>query len=136
MDWVVKGERTVPENQTETAYLTVYVNSSGGPQYTMDHGNENKEKLATHLAVKPFGFEIYPNPAQEKMSIQVYQPGNGFLSISILDGNGRKTRTIFSGIMQKGNNRLEVSLQGLPVGVYHCQVQAGNKIYTQKLMLQ
>jgi hypothetical protein len=74
-------------------------------------------------------FAIYPNPASEKISIEVYNSDE--FSAYLMDGTGRIIESAF----MKGN-KLDFNLNHLANGVYSIIIQTGETRITKKFVKQ
>ncbi|RMG66235.1 MAG: T9SS C-terminal target domain-containing protein, partial [Bacteroidetes bacterium] len=83
----------------------------------------------TSLTPESTGFRLYPQPAGDWATVDLPQSGPWTWRLS--DSSGRLVR---QGQSQTEEARL--SLTGLPAGVYHLQIQTGEKHYMGKLVRQ
>lgn len=78
--------------------------------------------------------QIFPNPTEGFLQLQLYRPRSENLSIQVYDQHGRlmwkeKRRA------EKGPNRLNLKLQNLPQGMYHLQLSAPDGQSTQQRLI-
>jgi len=83
-------------------------------------------------------YPVYPNPFNPKASIQIFVPdqlGEMQSSISIFDIKGSLIDRISSGKLKPGMNKTSWSGKNHATGIYFIQLDADDKIYTQKIQL-
>lgn len=72
---------------------------------------------------------IYPNPTNDKVTIDLKNEGNA--SIQLFNILGQEVKTI-----NAYNNKVEVNVSDLHSGIYIIRVEQNNKTYTTKIMKQ
>lgn len=70
---------------------------------------------------------IYPNPAKDKISIQLPDMGTKDLSVEITDLSGRS--------LLKSSNETEINVSGLAIGAYLGIIKAGNQKAVRKILI-
>ena len=73
--------------------------------------------------------KIYPNPAKDKLFIEMENPLKSLITISDQIGRVLQTETI-----QGKNNTIDIS--GIAAGIYHLKVQRENSEYIYKVIVQ
>ncbi|MBN1893833.1 T9SS type A sorting domain-containing protein [bacterium] len=63
-------------------------------------------------------FQHFPNPFNSTSDIRIHLPRSGFCTLVIYDVKGVLIRTLFSGILNSGENRISWDAGELPSGVY------------------
>jgi len=76
----------------------------------------------------------YPNPfsGQTTLSYALNRPG--WLTIRVFDHSGRVVSIIHDGWHEAGSHRAVFDAQGLPRGIYYCQLQTNNQTSAIKLV--
>ncbi len=103
--------------------------------FDVDTSAENQSVLPQNFTLE----QNYPNPVSAKdgfsttIQFTVSQPGRA--SICLYDVLGRRVRTIFQGKAAAGENRVQVSLSGLPAGVYFYQLNVSHRTARGRLIL-
>ena len=77
----------------------------------------------------------YPNPFNPTTVIPFSLQSKSFVSLKIYDLIGRVIATIISEELSAGNYLKQWNADGLPSGVYFCQLRAGSLVEMKKLML-
>jgi hypothetical protein len=97
-----------------------------GPAYA--HAFSMTGKIIDNKEVVSW-FRMYPNPEQGTVSIDFSdnQPGRSTLMINDLNG-----QTVYSNTLCDKYTTLSVRL---PAGVYRLTIEAGNKVFMQKLVI-
>ncbi|MFA5781415.1 MAG: PKD domain-containing protein, partial [Bacteroidales bacterium] len=67
-------------------------------------------------------FEPYPTPTNDQVHIDFILPFSDNIEIGLYGAKGDKIKTIFSGIAEKGLNRLTVDISSLNLGVYYYRI--------------
>ena len=98
------------------------------PELGISNGREIPKEFELH--------SIYPNPfnSSANIDLSIRSPNQPTL-LYIVDINGRKIETIFSGKMETGFHSFNWDSKQNPSGLYFSILQIGNSIETKKLML-
>ena len=82
-------------------------------------------------------FEIYPNPSQGYVSLDIASANETEAVILIHDAAGRTDRRSWKGNLNSGNNRIVLNLaaEDLSAGVYTIEVSLDKQSYFKKLVL-
>ena len=77
----------------------------------------------------------YPNPFNPSTIIKYQVPNEGFITLKVFDVLGREVMTLVQ--EEKTQGRYEVRLDGsnLASGVYIYRLEAGNLVFTKKMLL-
>ncbi len=85
------------------------------------------------------GVVVYPNPSDTDVTVQFETSVSvGEISVELYDGVGKivKHKTVVSETKNSQDiKQVKLNREGLPSGLYFVKIQAGNKIYTSRLML-
>ncbi|MBP6412554.1 MAG: T9SS type A sorting domain-containing protein [Bacteroidia bacterium] len=89
---------------------------------------------ASEKEISSFEFlKLYPNPANEQFSVEVFQENALLKNLKIIDINGKEIRTID---FEKHTTRTTISTNELQSGFYFVEVQCSNhRKYLQKLSI-
>ncbi len=109
-----------------------YTPGSGTNHFYLD--NMNLGPFATDVtspAAAQNGLTVYPNPLQGGMatvSVQMDQTMTGTLLLE--DITGRQLQSVFQGTLMAGVQQFNLSLNGLPSGIYflHLRTAGGNRV--------
>ncbi|NLD64913.1 MAG: T9SS type A sorting domain-containing protein [Bacteroidales bacterium] len=107
------------------AYATNSVGTGYGPilSFTTQTSDIN-DLIGNHLL-------IYPNPADDCVSITLDQEYIADCIVEIYDSSGRLTR---SNHFSEGT-KLEIDLSGLPAGTYNMIIYKNNKLFSRKIIV-
>jgi hypothetical protein len=83
----------------------------------------------------PQKFKIFPNPASSSIFVQFNQPVVSTIICKILDLEGKVRVHYLIPENSPANHSFEIPLKGINSGLYIIQLQAGDKIKTQKLIV-
>ncbi|RYZ28335.1 MAG: T9SS type A sorting domain-containing protein [Sphingobacteriales bacterium] len=80
------------------------------------------------------GIVLYPNPAKDNVSIQLKNEAKAETNVRVLDMKGRLVRqkTVPSG----SKNTADISIAGLPSGLYSVKVVSDKNMWTEKLIVE
>ncbi|MBT8386798.1 MAG: T9SS type A sorting domain-containing protein [Ignavibacteria bacterium] len=77
----------------------------------------------------------YPNPFNPSTAIQFSIPGEGFVTLNVLNSLGEKVSTLVSENLSSGTYKYNWNASDLPSGIYFYSLRADNFIQTKKLIL-
>jgi hypothetical protein len=80
-------------------------------------------------------FSIYPNPARDNVSVNIYAKENTNYMIRLTDISGRVIKSDYP-FANSGMNKYEMNTSNLAKGVYMMEVQINDKLMKKKLMIQ
>lgn len=80
------------------------------------------------------GFEVYPNPSNEKAFINFSLLKSEFVTIKLYDLIGKEIQTIENKQLGGGEHTYTISNKDLPNGIYMIKLMVGNEIQTKKLV--
>ncbi len=84
-------------------------------------------------------YQNYPNPFNPVTSISYYLPAAQEVELSVYDILGNKVSSIFKGIAQKGNNKVNFDIAtvpgGLASGIYFFTLNNGAKLFNRKFVV-
>ncbi|WP_167856699.1 T9SS type A sorting domain-containing protein [Hymenobacter aquaticus] len=81
------------------------------------------------------GLELYPNPAQHSLTIEVVAPA-GPVRLTLGDAQGRVVRPAAVLLPDASGQRYRISLAGLAPGLYLATVQSGSRQIVRRLLVQ
>jgi len=125
----------------ESAFKTYQPNAAGLYDITIDQ-NQSKtlwfgiEAFGPNIvdAQEPgsdFRLTISPNPVHDLLLVQWSEPLPRGATFLLTDAQGRIVRTL----VLEGENKIEVSVRGLPPGMYFAMVQSDGKVWKQQLVV-
>jgi len=80
----------------------------------------------------PLAFQIYPNPAASRATVDLDLSGSPFVRVVLYDVLGRSVRQLHAGLV---SGPMTVDVSGLPGGVYFVRVEGGQTVLTRKLTI-
>ena len=110
---------------------------TGGGEVSFLASFTDAASLATTPTAGPLaGSYLYPNPAHATATVQLPAvPGASLATLTLCDALGRAVRTATVALPAAGQHH-ELSLAGLPAGLYALQVQAGEARTTHRLVVE
>lgn len=94
--------------------------------------DSNNEPLSTTTPLD-VAWNIFPNPAQDQISLQLGQSAEETLDIRVMNVQGQ---LIDSDRLLKGARGLQLNSTQWPVGIYFVEIGNGQAISTQKVIIQ
>lgn len=79
--------------------------------------------------------DVYPNPATDKVNIEINSPNDGDVEIAIFDMSGRKLETIANKRIYSGNNKFVWNAASYAAGTYICKVYAGGEAFMERIVI-
>jgi hypothetical protein len=80
-------------------------------------------------------YQNYPNPMIDATSIIVELKDRGNISLSLIQLNGQKIKTIFTGELSPGAHTFKLDRRDLRKGFYFVRLQGGKDVITKKLIV-
>jgi len=106
-----------------------------------DAGNNRFRKVilpATHGAIAEYSnsisdkFKVYPNPAEDHVSISSEISGNADVNLVTMTGK----QVCHNSLMLNKGQSIEMSLENQPAGVYILQINTASGIYNSKIIIR
>jgi hypothetical protein len=95
-------------------------------------GVENHAQITNELAVS----SCYPNPAAGATQLVIRMENSGAASVVVCNMIGQTVSEMDLGVLNQGNNPVQVQLRNLSSGVYYVTVITENQKNTQKLIVK
>jgi plastocyanin len=98
----------------------------------------NNATAITSTSQQPVSFSLdqnYPNPFNPSTNIKYSIAKAGYVTLKIYDMLGNEVNTLVSQRLSPGNYSAEFHADGLPSGIYLCQLKSGNFSSTKKMIL-
>jgi hypothetical protein len=109
--------------------------SSSNPNVQL-HFTVNGESIAASLEQAGFKLtSVYPNPAREVLTISLSSQTVGKLQIQLLDMSGRKVLGS-DWQLAEGEGSKQLSLDGIPAGIYLLELRNNNSFAAQRIVIQ
>ncbi|MEJ8757125.1 S8/S53 family peptidase [Pontibacter sp. H259] len=77
----------------------------------------------------------YPNPFSGKTTISYVVPQDGAVQVNVYDLLGKKVKTLVADNVKAGTYSTTFDGSNLPGGTYIYRIKAGNKVYTNRMIL-
>ena len=87
------------------------------------------------LQVAGYRLQIYPNPAMGISNINYQIPNTKHVKLSLLDLYGKEIILIVDEVQTNGEHREQLVLDNLAAGIYLLKLQAGEEVFTEKLVV-
>jgi len=78
---------------------------------------------------------IYPNPVTRTANIEFTLNNQSNMKITVLDMLGKSAISLYEGIMNSGQHRIQLDASNLAQGIYFVKLQSNNEIITKKIMI-
>jgi hypothetical protein len=90
---------------------------------------------AVEEKIENLNFQLYPNPAQEKITVEVVAENYKTLSLQIMGSQGQSISTNQFNLNGK-TFKHEIDLKNMPAGLYIMRAHVGDKIITKKFTME
>jgi hypothetical protein len=101
-------------------------------RYTM---NETTTGIST-LSSDGLRCEVVPNPVRARVQMNINLNASARVSASLLDITGREVRSLSAMLLNAGESKLNMPVEGLPAGVYTLRVVAGDAVKAMKVVIE
>jgi Pregnancy-associated plasma protein-A/Secretion system C-terminal sorting domain len=92
-----------------------------------------KPPKTKHVSVKEMGSKIYPNPTDDSFNLTLEHPAKKDTELVLFDLIGKE---VLRQKIPEGDTRMQISLEGIPKGMYICFVHQGFvQLLTEKLFV-
>ena len=81
------------------------------------------------------GIQIYPNPSNGEITIELNNPEYQYISLSITDIFGREVKSLFSGYKAPGNISFIWNTNAVIDGVYFCRLTLGDESFVKAVVV-
>ncbi|MEP6464943.1 MAG: T9SS type A sorting domain-containing protein [Parafilimonas sp.] len=98
--------------------------------------DDNSSAISTAITINQNKVSVYPNPATTQTSVQYSIAKSGYVSLKIVDVNGRSLTELVNGNMQQGEHNLQLNTSRFAKGVYYLNMITDNGIQSAKLVVQ
>lgn len=114
---------------------TLQVSLSSSSWRTDGSTNGEVTTLEIPVDLEAEGFAMWPNPANEQLTVAVPLEADSDVQLIIFDAAG-KAAIQQNRLLVKGDNQFDLKLGALANGVYFVQVRNGEQLFTRKLVVQ
>jgi len=142
-DWLVNGVLTV-ENEEQPEFIfdtwgqyeiTMIATNANGCQSSFSQTIQVNFLSDTESPGEGFAFELFPNPAQDLVQINLTLPNNIEADLQLIDNLGRTVPMALGTI--KGSDSFSLDVNHLSAGIYFFEVRiAGQPSWVRKLVVQ
>lgn len=133
------ADSLVTVTDTPILNLSTFGEGNDGQLYAVDYNGTiyRIEQRKTMTSLRSYGGErasVYPNPSRGQFSVQLSQHFTRPLSARLIDASGREVAHWHNEVPRAG--RVDLSVNGLPAGVYTILVQDGVRSATGRIALR
>jgi hypothetical protein len=86
------------------------------------------------ITVSNSNLTIYPNPAIGLVNIQYTTGFNTFITIEIIDANGKPIQQVYQG--EHNSSQLYTWDANVPKGIYYCRISTDNKSISKPIIIK
>ncbi len=126
------------KDETFVQVKVVNVTDGGNNLYVDDLyiGNGSDLVSASEIFVEGASLKIYPNPASDKININLDLPEKEMISVKLINAQGMLLREIPDQDFMAGQQQLYFSTMGIPTGVYFVVLEADGHRKAVKVLVQ
>ncbi|WP_262504827.1 T9SS type A sorting domain-containing protein [Runella slithyformis] len=81
-------------------------------------------------------FKVYPNPAEELLTVEISMKLPAHISITMLNSTGEIIRVLAKDLFPSGKHILETTLNNVPAGTYAIRYEKGDKVQIRKVVIK
>lgn len=107
--------------------------SGGGNNFYLDNLRFSSSNIGIEEQQLEGQFSLYPNPADDRFTLELLNPLKRDASVKIMDLRGQ---VIQEAKLQSGEMKLDLNAGSLSSGVYLLQLQSGNQQASKKLIVR
>jgi hypothetical protein len=119
---------------SNTQCYTLRVSLSAASWRTDGSSDGPSQEIELPVVFENAGFGMYPNPANDHLTLEIPMESDGDVTASIFDVAGKLADQQIRGLA-KDDNKLNFDTSRLPNGVYFVQVRNGSTMHTRKLVV-
>ncbi|NQU85974.1 MAG: T9SS type A sorting domain-containing protein, partial [Mariniphaga sp.] len=137
--WKTSKENAVEFRSTETnnyKFYSIGIDYLGNKEEAPDVADVNL--FATDLNIIAIGEQIkyYPNPATNKVNIEIDLKVAQIADIYISNLNGQYVKCLSNILLPQGKTTLNENLEGIPNGMYLLNIQVENQLFSDLFLIQ
>jgi len=72
-----------------------------------------------------YGVRVMPQPAADRVELEIEAPVGSGVSVEVVDGSGRFVGTLWEGVVSRSGQRVEADCSGMATGLYRCVLRSG-----------
>lgn len=125
-------------NGTYERQITSTNNLFTGLNFVVDNEKINtiQDVSVQSININSIPFKVYPNPANDKFTIQFTAISDSDTKIELVDVVGRKVDSIFNSKTFKSDNyELDVNTKNIQSGIYFLRININGNIQTMKIII-
>lgn len=81
-------------------------------------------------------FKVYPNPAEEMVTIEIGMKLPARIAIMMLNSDGEIIRTLANDLFPAGRHFFETTLNSVSAGTYVIRYEKGDKVLNRKVIIK
>lgn len=105
-------------------------------QKDIDNKNWYSEIIKVEIGTNGLQTSLYPNPAKNNFTINMFNPKNQNISIGLYDMLGNKVIDILNQNMLKGDVKIMANTTGVAKGIYFCKIETANEKVVSKMIIE
>ncbi len=96
----------------------------------------NIVKIPVYREVSGFTTALYPNPTEDKSTLEIHASKGMKINVEIYDGVGRLCHPfVFNGVLETDVEKIPLDKIHLPKGMYHIKVSSDDQVSTLKWLI-
>ena len=120
---------------SNTSCYTIRVSLSSSNFRTDGSTDGEVQELEVPVVFENAAFGMFPNPANEQITVEVPMEADADVQVTVLDPSG-KAALQQNRVMSKGDNQMNFDISRLSNGIYFVEVRNGKSMSTRKLVVQ
>jgi PKD repeat protein len=128
-----------PEFLVPNFRLMFELEAQGGNNVYIDDINitiYTAEDVAVEEIASSFYYDLYPNPMNEKATLNFFLAGSTDVAISMFDLQGREVQQVFNASAPLGKSTIQIDKHNMSSGMYILQITVGGQLFTEQLIVR
>jgi len=132
---------TPPTNYFGDLIIYAAGNSANGDGTSFGDTIFNSQMTISHnSAIEPnisgiSELSIFPNPAKGNFTLSCTLPQEENTYINLYNTKGQQVKSVQSGILPQGENKINADVKGLPTGLYFVRIISGSETAVEKILI-
>jgi hypothetical protein len=128
-DGMLQGEKLILKywNKDSNKQIDLDIVWELGDEYYISNGLASISSISlSNQILDNSTVDLFPNPCINQAKLSLYLTHDDFVSVKILDLQGREISSLFSGFINKGNTNIEINTSKIKIGTYIISVMGRN----------
>lgn len=136
-DWSYEEVTSIPASYLTSNFRFKFVmTNGGGNNIFIDNINVEVITLGVEEQENQFGLNVYPNPLEGNSVIDFTLTNSEQVNLTVVDLVGKEIMTLMDETATNGQHQVAIPANELASGIYFVNLQVGEQVVTQKIVVQ